>query len=68
MVSLLASSVVDSRFEPRLDYAKNYAISICCFSVKYAVLRNKSKDGLAGNQVNVFDWRDISTRGLVSVV
>ena len=47
MVSLLASNVVDRGFEPQTGQTKDYKISICCFSAKYAVLRSKSKDWLA---------------------
>ena len=35
-------------------------IGICCFSAKHAVLRRKSKDWLARNQNNVFEWSDTS--------
>jgi hypothetical protein len=44
MVSVLVSSVVDRGFEPFLGQIKDYKTSICCFSVKYATLRSKSKD------------------------
>ena len=50
---LTASSVVDCGFEPWSDQTKNYKIGICCLSAKHAALRRKSKDWLAGNQVNV---------------
>ena len=43
----------------------DYKIGICCFSTKRAVIRNKSKDWLARNQVNVFDSNNMSTRGLL---
>jgi hypothetical protein len=32
---------VDRGFEPRLGPTKNYAIGICCFSVKHAALRGQ---------------------------
>ena len=44
MVSLLASNVVDSGFEPRSGQVKDYKIGIWCFSAKHAVVRRKSKD------------------------
>ena len=47
MISVLASSVVDRGFRPRLCQTKDYEIGICCFSTKHTVLRRKSKDGLA---------------------
>ena len=50
MVTVLGSSVVDRGFEPRSGQTKNYEIAICCFSVKHAALRSKSKDCLARNQ------------------
>ena len=63
MVSVLAPSAVDRRFEPRSDQTKDYEIVICCFSAKYAALRSKSKDWLARNQNNVSEWSHMSTRG-----
>jgi len=45
---------------------KDYKIGICCFSAKQTTLRRKSKDWLAGNQDNVSEWGDMSTRGLFS--
>ena len=52
MVSVLAWSVVDHGFEPRLGQTKDYYIGMCCFSAKHAALRRKSKDWLAQNQNN----------------
>ena len=64
MVSVLVSSAVDPGFEPRLGQTKDYNIAICCFSAKHAALRRKSKDWLARNQDNVFEWGNMSIRGL----
>jgi hypothetical protein len=63
MVNVVALSVVDCGFEPRLGQTKDYKIGICCFSAKHAALRRKSKDWLARNQDNVSKWRDMSIRG-----
>ena len=65
MVSVLASSVVDRGFWPRSGKTKDYKFDICCFSTKRAVLRNKSKDWLDRNRNNVFEWSDMSMRGLL---
>jgi hypothetical protein len=65
MVSVLASSAVDRGFEPRWGQTKDYKIGICCFSAKHAALRRKSKDWLVRNQNNVFEWSDMSIRGLL---
>jgi hypothetical protein len=65
MVRLLASSVVYYLLEPRSGQTKDYKISMCCFSAKHAALRRKSKDWLAQNQDNVFEWGDKSFRGLL---
>ena len=62
MVSVLASSMVDRGFEPRLGQTKDFKIGLCCFSVKHAALRRKSKDWLAQNQNNVSEWGDMSIR------
>ena len=53
IVSVLASSVVDRGFEPRLGQTKDYQIGICSFSAKHAALRRKSKDWLPWTQDNV---------------
>ena len=53
MGSVLASSAVDRRFEPRSGQTKDYKIGMCCFFAKHAALRRKSKDLLALNQDNV---------------
>ena len=65
MVSVLASNVVDHGFKPRAGQTKDYETGICCFSVKNAALRKKSKDWLARNQDNVSEWGDISIRRLL---
>ena len=65
MVSVLASSVVDSGFEPWSGQTKDYKIDICCFSAKHAALRRKSKDWLARNQDNVSEWGDMSIHRLL---
>ena len=67
MVSVLVSSEIDRGFEPRSGETKDYEIGICCFSSRYstyAALTSKSKDWLAQNQYNVFDWSNMSIRGL----
>ena len=65
MVSVLASSAVDCRFEPRSGQAKDNETGICCFSAKHAALRIKGNDWLVRNQNNVSEWGDMSIRGLL---
>ena len=65
MVSMLALSVVDSGFEPRSGQTIDYKTGMCCFSAKHAALRKKGKDWLARYQINVSEWSDRSTRGLL---
>jgi hypothetical protein len=65
MVSVLASSVVDRGFEPWSSQAKDYKITICCFSAKQAALKRKSKDWFARDRDNVAMWGDMSTYGLL---
>ena len=50
---------VDRGFETCSGQTKDNKIHICCFSAKTAVLNSKSKDWLAMNQDNVFEWSDI---------
>jgi hypothetical protein len=57
MVGMLVSSAVDRGFEPRSCQTKDYEICICCFSIKHAALRRKSR---ARNQDNVSEWGDMS--------
>ena len=59
---MLASSAINREFEARSRRTKDYKIGICCFSAKNATLRKKSKDWLARNQDNVFEWNDMSIR------
>ena len=61
IVSVLTSSAIDRRLEPRSGQTKDYTIGICCFSAKHAALRRKSKDCLARNQNNLSEWNDMST-------
>ena len=65
MVSSLASNTVDRGFESWSGQTKDYKISICDFSAKYAALRRKSKDWLVRNQNNMSQWSDMSTRELL---
>ena len=65
MVSMLSSSAVDHVFQPRSGRTKDYKIVICCFSTKHAALTRKCKDLLARNPNNVFEWDDVSIRGLL---
>ena len=65
MISVLASSVVDRGFEPRSGQAKDNKIGICCFFVKHATLRRKSKDWMVRNQDNVPEWGDMSIRRML---
>jgi predicted LPLAT superfamily acyltransferase len=65
MVSVFASSAVIRELEYRSGQIKEYQIGICCFFAKHAALRRKSKDWLARNQDNVFEWGDISIHALL---
>ena len=65
MVSVLAWSVVDRGFMSRSDQTEKYKIGICCFSAKHVALRSKSKDWFTRNQNSVFEWSDMSIRGLL---
>lgn len=63
MVGVLVSSVVNCGFEFRSGQTEDYEIGICCFAVKHAALRIKSKDIVgAESGKNVLEWSDISTR------
>ena len=64
MVSVLASSGVDSGSEPLSGHTKDYKIGICCFSLKHAAKRRKSKDWMARDQDNVSEWGYVSIHGL----
>jgi hypothetical protein len=63
MVGVLASSKVNREFQSQLGQTKDYQIGICCFYAKHAALRRNSKDWLAWNQDNVYEWSDMSISG-----
>ena len=63
MFSVLTSRAVERGFELRSGQAKDYKIGMCCFSVKHAVLRRKSKYGSVQN--NVSARGNMSIRGLL---
>jgi hypothetical protein len=65
IVSVLASIVVDRRFDPRSGQPNDYHIGICCFSAKHAALRRDDNTWLARNQNNVFGCSSMSIRGLL---
>ena len=65
MVSMLALSAVDHRFDPWSGQTKDYKIGIYCFSAKHAALSRKSKDWLARNQDDVSEWDGMSICKLV---
>jgi hypothetical protein len=48
MVSVLVLNAVDHGFEPDRIKPKS-KIGICCFSIKHAALKRKSKDWLTRN-------------------
>ena len=50
VASVFAVSVVDGRFKNMLGQTKDPNIGICCFSVKHAAPRGKTKDWLSWNQ------------------
>jgi hypothetical protein len=64
MVNVLALSAVDCGFEPPCQ-TKDYKIGIWCYFARYAALRRKSKDCLAGNKDNVSEWSDMFTRQML---
>ena len=68
IVSVLASSVVDRVFEPRLDQIKSNIMKLVCVAspLSTQVLRRKNKDWLVRNQDNVSKRSYISTSGLLS--
>jgi hypothetical protein len=57
--------VVDCGFESRSGQNKDYKIGMCCFSVKRAALRRKSKDRLARNRDNMSELDDLSIRRML---
>ena len=65
VVSVLASGAVDRGFEPRSGQTKDLNIGIGCFSAKHAAIRITSKDWLARNQDDMFEWGGMSISGLL---
>jgi hypothetical protein len=65
MVNVLALSLIDLGYEPRLGQSQDYKIGICCFSTEHATLMRKNKDWLARNHDNVYEWGDVSIHRLL---
>jgi len=63
-VVLLASNVVDCGFKPLSNQTD---IGIGCFCIKHTALRNKSKDLLDENQINLSELSDVYPQTVVSV-
>ena len=63
---MLASSVVDRGFEIELlsGKIKVFKIGICCFSANNTVFMSTSKDWMARNRDNVFEWSEMYTNEL----
>jgi hypothetical protein len=63
LCSVLTLCVVDYGVQSLPGQRKEYKIGICCFCAKHVALREKNKDWLALNQLNVFEWCDLCTHG-----
>ena len=62
MVSVFASTAVDRWFE---TWSGKTLVFDVCFSARYVALKTKSKDWLVLNHANVFEWSEMSTRGMM---
>jgi hypothetical protein len=62
VVSVASLECCRSLVRAPLGQTKDYKIGICGSSTKHAALMRKSKDWLAWNQNNVFEWSDMFTR------
>ena len=67
MVSMLASSAVDCRFESRSGQSKDYKSGTCCFSAKHAVLKRTAKTGRLGIRIMCPSGRHVYPKTVVSV-
>ena len=62
---MISPSVFSNDYSLDSSKKKDYRICICCFSAKHAPVRIENKDWLALNQINVSEWSDMSTLGLL---
>jgi len=53
---MLSSRAVGRAFEPLVVYIKDYEKGMCGFFAQHVTLRRQSKDWLARNQDNVFEY------------
>ena len=60
--SVLTSSVIDRRFQPRSDQTNDYETGMSCFSSTVVALKRKSKAWFGSIQDNVPEWGDKSIR------
>ena len=65
MVSVLAASMIDRLFDPRLGKTRDSTIGICYFSSKLTALMSKNTDWLAWNHNNVSELGDMSIHELL---
>jgi hypothetical protein len=65
MVSMLALNTVDYDFKPQTGQTKNCEIGICSLSAEHISLRSKSKDWVAQNKDNVWEWSNMSSSRLL---
>jgi hypothetical protein len=63
--SVLVSIAVDRGFELRTDQTKDYKLGMCCFFERHTALKRNSKVWLARNKNSVYEWGDMSIRGLL---
>jgi hypothetical protein len=64
MVRVFASGAVYRGFDRWLGQTRN-KMCLYCFSATHATLMSKNNHCFAGNQDNVFKWRNMSTHGLL---
>jgi hypothetical protein len=63
---MITMNAVDHGFDTLSCQIKDYTIGICCLSAKHAaLLRRKNKEWFAQNQDNLFEWSNMSNRGLL---
>jgi hypothetical protein len=58
---MLLYGSVSSRKKSPCRIKPDYKTGLFCFSTKHTVLRSKSKDWLAQEQDNVYEWSDMFT-------
>jgi hypothetical protein len=63
--SCLGNFITGVNSAKQTDQTKDYKLGMCCFFERHTALKRNSKVWLARNKNSVYEWGDMSIRGLL---